>query len=125
MWRWLRVILIFATGAVFGAVALAGGFFFLVNSDMPASSNMPAFKDLASKRGKPANKYRFVPNGVEGCADGYGCARPSYDADFWQWVPKGEQNCADEQGCARPLPDRTTLPTNARPLATEPTSETR
>ena len=43
-----------------------------------------------------------VPNGVEGCADKYGCARPSFDSDFWEWVPSGEQDCADEHGCARP-----------------------
>jgi hypothetical protein len=50
----------------------------------------------------PPPGWHFVPNGVEGCADKYGCARPSFDSDFWGWVASGEQGCADEHGCARP-----------------------
>jgi hypothetical protein len=46
--------------------------------------------------------WHFVPNGMEGCVDKYGCARPSFDSDFWKWVSTGEEGCADEHGCARP-----------------------
>ncbi|MGH6853273.1 MAG: hypothetical protein ACREDJ_08805, partial [Methylocella sp.] len=91
----------FAVGALIGGAGVAAYFFWVAAH--PSNPITPP-KVIATPAGPlgPPHGWHFVPNGVEGCADKYGCARPSFDPDFWKWVASGEQGCADEHGCARP-----------------------
>ena len=102
----IRMIWSFAAGAVGGAGVAAYLFSFAaqpVNPRTPAQLMVAAARSPGPLPGAgPPPGWHFVPNGVESCADKYGCARPSFDSDFWEWVAFGEQDCADEHGCARP-----------------------
>jgi hypothetical protein len=106
-WQRIRMIWSFAVGALIGGAGVAA--FFSWFAAHPLNPRTPAQVMVAPVRSPgplpgagPPPGWHFVPNGVEGCADKYGCARPSFDSDFWEWVASGEQDCADEHGCARP-----------------------
>ena len=101
-WQRIRMIWSFAIGALIsGAIVAASFFWFATHPLNPRTPDRILVAPVLPGAGPPPG-WHFVPNGVEGCADKYGCARPSFDSDFWEWVAFGEQNCADEHGCARP-----------------------
>jgi hypothetical protein len=102
-WQRLKMIWSFAVGALIGGAGVVASFFWFPAH--PSNPRTPAQVMVAPgplPGAGPPPGWHFVPNGVEGCADTYGCARPSFDSDFWEWVASGEQGCADEHGCARP-----------------------
>ncbi len=108
-WHRLRMTWNFAVGVLIGgAGGVAASFFWLAAH--PSNPPTPAHVIAAAPVGSsgpppgagPPPGWHFVPNGVGGCADKYGCARPSFESDFWEWVAFGVQDCADEHGCARP-----------------------
>ncbi len=106
-WQRIRMIWSFAVGALIGGAGVAASFFWFpahpLNPRTPAQVMVAPVRPPGPLPGAgPPPGWHFVPNGVEGCADKYGCARPSFDSDFWDWVASGEQDCADEHGCARP-----------------------
>ena len=106
-WHRLRMIWNFIVGALIGGAGVAASFVWFAAHP----SNPPTPAQVIAAPGGPSGPppgagpppgWHFVPNGVQGCADKYGCARPSFDSDFWEWVASGEQDCGDEHGCARP-----------------------
>ncbi len=106
-WQRIRMIWSFAVGALIGGAGVAASFFWFaahpLNPPSPAQVMVAPVRPPGPLPGAgPPPGWHFVPNGVESCADKYGCARPSFDSDFWEWVASGEQDCADEHGCARP-----------------------
>jgi hypothetical protein len=105
-WQRLRMIWNFALGALVGGAGVASYFWFAAPplTARPPDQVMvaPVRSDEPLPGAEPPPGWHFVPNGVQGCSDQYGCARPSFDSDFWKWVSTGEEGCADEHGCARP-----------------------
>jgi hypothetical protein len=106
-WHRLRMIWNFTVGLLIGGAGVAASYFWFAAH--PSNPPMLAHVIAAPTRlsgpppgAGPPPGWHFVPSGVEGCADKYGCARPAFDSDFWVWVASGEQDCADEHGCARP-----------------------
>src|SRR5437762_3237932 len=96
-WQRLKMIWSFAVGALLGGAGVVASFFWFPAH--PSNPRAPAQGMVAPVPGPlpgagPPPGWHFVPNGVEGCADKYGCARPSFDSDFWEWVASGEQGCA-------------------------------
>ena len=90
----------FAVGALIGGAGVAAYYWFAAHPDQVMVAPVPSPGPLPGAGPPPG--WHFVPNGMEGCVDKYGCARPSFDSDFWKWVSTGEEGCADEHGCARP-----------------------
>ncbi len=116
VWHRLRMIWNFAVGVLIGGAGVAAYFFGLppIHPIHPTPAQVTAAHVGSSgppPGAGPPPGWHFVPNGVGGCADKYGCARPSFDSDFWEWVTFGEKDCADEYGCARPwLPGESNAP---------------
>jgi hypothetical protein len=106
-WQRLKTIWNFAVGALIGGAGVAAYYFwFAAHPSNPRAPDQVMVAPVPSPGplpgAGPPPGWHFVPNGVEGCVDKYGCARPSFDSDFWKWVSTGEEGCADEHGCARP-----------------------
>jgi hypothetical protein len=106
-WQRLKTIWNFAVGALIGGAGVAAYYFwFAAHPSNPRAPDQVMVAPVPSPGplpgAGPPPGWHFVPNGMEGCVDKYGCARPSFDSDFWKWVSTGEEGCADEHGCARP-----------------------
>ena len=116
VWQRLKAIWNFALGALVGGAGLASYFWSAAHPLNPRPPDQVMVAPVPSHGplpgAEPPTGWHFVPNGVQGCIDKYGCARPSFDSDFWKWVSTGEEGCADEHGCARPrLPGKSdTMP---------------